>query len=656
MRTLILLGFSVLFSVGCASEHTPEPALTLDLIHINDTHSHFDASPAKVTQDGQQVYTFVGGFPRLFTQAEQLKQQAERDNVPSLFLHGGDAFKGTAYFELFEQRINIDLLNRMHIDAMALGNHEFDIGLTKLADFIDNINFPMLVANLDTSAEPALAASKNIKPFTLFAVENTKLIPIADVKDAKGRTLVGVFGLALEDIRTIAPDTGELVFHSEVQSAQNTVNELTAMGVQHIVALTHIGHQRDLTVAAAVNGIDAIVGGHSHTLLGDFRQWGLGQQRPYAELITNPDGHGQTCVLQAGRHSQAIGQARLAFNPSGELISCNGHNTILASGDYFASSHRTEDTRLNGAQQQSASAFVAALPLTAVVKEDPTIREVLDTKYKPALKQAYGELLAVAEQRVNHYRLPGADGSDVHGSELAGLITDGMVYWLNREDVRAKIGKPVDFTLIGAGNIRTSIEAGEVFEGNIRFEVLPFNTPLSVMSISGKQLKQLLTSTISASIQPEAHTGKYPYGGGLRYVAKETAEGTADLTQLQVLRDGKWQDVQSDSIYTMATTQYLADGNDGWQLLPQTQQQNTDRLDVILQHGKPTAFTVNKITPMTKSGGELVFKVEYDKVEKLPCEDKGTDCKAAAQAFIDYLKLTPTLLEQARQPTVTLLR
>ncbi|WP_230819198.1 bifunctional metallophosphatase/5'-nucleotidase [Rheinheimera aquimaris] len=656
MRILSLLSISVFFSVGCATQPPSENALTLNIIHINDTHSHFDASPASVMQDGEPVYTFIGGHPRILTQAQQLKQRSVQDKIPALFLHGGDAFKGSAYFELFEQRINIDVLNRMHIDAMALGNHEFDIGLAKLSDFIGKVNFPLLAANVDTAEEPALAGSKNIKPYALFVVEQHQLHAIADIAEAKGRELVAVFGLALEDMRAIAPETGALVFHNEIHSAQRTVDMLTAQGVKHIIALTHLGHQRDLAVAAAVNGIDAIVGGHSHSLLGDFRHWGLGQQRPYAELVINPDGQGRTCVVQAGQFAQAIGQAQLSFNNAGQLIRCNGQNTLLASRDYFSSAQRNEQSRFTGSKQQNTEQYVAALPRTAIVAEDASLRQLLDTKYKPAVSRAYGEQIAVAERKINHVRLPGSGGSSNHGSELAGLVADAMVYWLNRSDVRAVSGQNVDFALIGAGNIRSAIEAGNVYEGHVRLDVLPFNTPLSVISISGAQLEKLLTETISATLVPGAHSGKFPYTGKLRYIASEVAAGKAELSQLQFWRDGKWQNIQPEHVYTMATTQYLADGNDGWQVLQQIQQHSSDRRDIILQHGQPAVFSVNKVTATMDSSGATSFSAVYNDIGKLPCDAQGADCKVAARAVIDYLKATPSLLSQPRQPTVTLLR
>ena len=328
MRLLVTLLVPILCVSACSNVPAEQDGMSLRLIHINDTHSQFDPSPAAFKAANEQpLFTYIGGHPRLLTKAEQLRKQALQDDTPALFLHGGDAFKGSAYFELFEQHINIDILNRMNIDAMALGNHEFDIGLSKLADFIDKVNFPILAANVDPSNEPSLVSSKNLQPYQLFVVENNQLAAIESSSAAAGRELVAVFGLALEDMRAISPDTGALVFESEVAVAQRTVDELQQQGVKHIIALTHLGHQRDLTLAGAVNGIDAIVGGHSHSLLGDFRHWYLGQQRPYAEVVTNPDGIGRTCVVQAGQFAQAVGQAELTFNRDGRLTACSGGNT-----------------------------------------------------------------------------------------------------------------------------------------------------------------------------------------------------------------------------------------------------------------------------------------------------------------------------------------
>lgn len=644
---------SALALSGCATKPSSSPGLTLSLIHINDTHSQFDASPAAFANaELKPVYTFIGGHPRLLSQAQALRQQAKQQQIPALFLHGGDAFKGSAYFELFEQNINIDVLNRMQIDAMALGNHEFDIGLSKLADFISRVNFPLLAANVDVSKEPTLSGSDNLKPYRLFVVRQQQLVAVDQVLTAE--PMVAVFGLALEDMRAIAPGTGAVVFENEVQTAQRTVDTLTARGVTHIVALTHLGNQRDLALAAAVNGIDAIVGGHSHSLLGDFRHWYLGQQKPYAAMVTNPDGQGSTCVVQAGQFAQAVGQATLTFDSAGKLTSCDGQNTLLASKDYYTSALRQQ--RIAAAQQTATEHYVAKLPGTALVDEDAALRQHLDAQYLPAVQQAYGQQIGLIEHKINHVRLPGTEGSSEHGSALAGIIADAMLQWVNQPAINAITGKAVDVALIGAGNIRAPLAAGPVYEGHIRLEVLPFDTPLSILQISGDKLAELLCETIGATLLPGAHAGKYPYSGGLRYTALETAPGEVKLTNLQLWRDGRWQDIQPDERYTLVTTQYLANGNDGWQILQQIQQHHTDRQDVILREGKPEVFNVKKVIATRDSSGASAFKAQYQDIAALPCKAQGVDCKVAAQAVIDYVKATPEVLQRERQPTVTLQR
>jgi 5'-nucleotidase len=657
MRLSAGIFFAVWLLAGCAVVPQPDTGLTLNLIHINDTHSQFDVSPASVKDaDGQPLYTYIGGHPRLLTMANQLRQQAQHAKIPALFLHGGDAFKGSAYFELFEQRINIDVLNRMQIDAMALGNHEFDIGLSKFANFVENVNFPLLAANVDAQAEPLLANQPNLKPYMLFVVENNQLTALASLAAAAGRDVVAVFGLALEDMRAMVPDTGSLVFNNEIQTAQLTVDKLTALGIKHIIALTHLGHQRDLALAAAVNGIDAIVGGHSHSLLGDFSHWYLGNQRPYAAMISNPDSNSQTCVVQAGEFAQAIGQVVLKFSATGQLQSCIGQNTLLAGTDYFRTALRNEPSRIAVAEQAATERYVAGLPRTAIVAEDAALRSVLDSTYLPAVQQAYGAVISSTETEVPHVRLPGSGGSDKHGSPLAGRIADAMLNYVNQDDLQNLMKRPVQLALIGAGNIRAPLAAGEVREGNIRLEVLPFDTPLSVLSISGAELAALLTDIISQSVVTGAHTGKFPYVAGIRYVAKQTGPATAELTALDIKQDGRWQAVKPQQRYSLVTTSYLAEGNDGWQLLQQLQAEHSDRLDIILRQQQVALYPVKRVVATQDSTGQRSFTTQYHNVAALPCKTDGVDCKVAAQAFIEYLRTNPALWQQQREPTVTLQR
>lgn len=659
-RLLTISAMALMLSACSASDRLQgtQQGLNIALIHINDTHSHFDATAAQFQgpEADQTLYTFVGGHPRLLSMAQQQQQAARESEIPHLFLHGGDAFKGSAYFELFEHNINIDVLNRMGLHAMALGNHEFDVGLEKLAEFVDQVNFPVLAANVDSRAEPHLANSPNLQDYTLLVLEEGVLGSVASVEEAQQRPVVAVFGLALEDMPGIAPGTGELVFAGEVATAQATVDLLQSKGIRHIIGLTHLGHQRDLRLAGAVNGIDVIVGGHSHTLLGDFEHWFLGQQPAYAQMIANPDGLGRTCVVQAGQFAQAIGTVHLQFDEDGRLDQCTGENTLLASRDFFTHPLRDEQSRTDSSHQQMLESYVDDLPRTAITDEHQELRNLLDSSYLPAVQQAYGQQLTIANVVIPHVRLPGTGGSDEHGSVLAGHITDGMHYWLNRSETQSVIAREVDLTLIGAGNIRASLEAGAVYEGHLLLEVLPFDTPLSIVSITGAELRALLENIISATLPEGAHAGKFPYSSHLRYIAEETADQTASLTQLQWLHGSSWRDIEADEVYRLATTSYLADGNDGWGLLAEIDLTRSQRIDVILQDQHPSVFPLTDLERRVTGSGDITYSARYAHGDTLPCDNSGSDCKVAARAVIEYLASFPEVINEPGLPTVTLIR
>ncbi|WP_333609538.1 bifunctional metallophosphatase/5'-nucleotidase, partial [Arsukibacterium sp.] len=541
------------------------------------------------------------------------------------------------------------------LDAMVLGNHEFDAGLDKLANFIANVNFPLLAANVDISAEPALA-DVTLLPYQLFKLEQQQLTPLAELPDVGREQLVAVFGLALEDMASITPLTGAVTFQSEIATAQRTVDELTALGVKHIIAVTHLGHQRDLLLAQAVNGIDVIVGGHSHSLLGDFRQWFKGQPGDYAQLITNADGLNYTCVVQAGEFAQAIGAVRLEFNVAGQLTRCEGENTILASNNFYQRPSRNAQSAVSETEQQQLAHFVDAMPNTSITAEHGALRQLLDTQYLPAVQQAYGAKIAEVEQPLQHVRLPGTGGSDQHGSILAGHVADGFYYWLNSAAVQEVTGKKVDFTLVGAGNIRSDLQAGDLYQGHIFLEVLPFAAPLSVVQVTGAELKALLLQVISDTLPEGAHAGKFPYSSHLRFSVIEHAAGQASFTQLQWRDKGQWHDIAPEQHYTLGVTSYLADGNDGWYLLAQAIARAGQRVDLVLQQGQPQAFKVQSMQPLQTANPTSAYRSLYTTVPALPCDPPLFDCRVAAQAVINYVQAHPEVLSQPRQPTVTLLR
>lgn len=657
LRPLLLLVLcSFLFACQPGKENQP---FVLTLAHMNDTHSQFDPVNAELKGPifGKQgetdtLYTRFGGYPRLLTMAKSFQAEALAKNQPLLLLHGGDAWQGSGYFKLNEGMANAELLSQFGLDAMALGNHEFDLDNHKLARFIQGVNFPILAANLDTRDDPDLRHATNLKPFVVYAFEGNRKSPVTDLNNLpQGKQLVAVMGLVLEDMANISPNVGKLRFGKEVASAQATVDLLRQKGIHHVIALTHIGNQRDLALAAEVNGIDAIVGGHSHSLLGDFRNIGWGKTGEYAQLVANPDGVGLTCVVQAGSYAQAIGLARVSFDGQGRVIACKGQNQLLASRDFFADPARKQV--LDETRGKQAGTFIDTQPNLVTVDEDPRLRGIIDSHYKPALEQAFGPVIATLPAALQNARRPGDNGSDSHGSDVAPLVAEGQYHWANTPVVQALTGGPVHFALLAVGGVRADLPAGELREGDAALTLLPFKNQLSVLTLTGAEVRALLTETITATLPASAHAGKFPYGGHLRYTFTETVPGKrGELTRLQwQSAKGQWQDLVDDQRYRVVMNAYSANGNDGWQALARAQRQQAERLDLAWVDGKLTGFPIEKVE---QSGDQL--SARYAPGQQLDCKASGVNCGTDAASFVQYVREQRPTLTALTEETVTLLR
>ncbi len=608
------------------------------LLHINDTHSHIEAAPARVKLAGQELYTEIGGMARLETVIQQLKQQQQAQNLPTLLLHGGDAFKGTGYFEVHQSKVNSDLFNRLGVQAMALGNHEFDAGLAELATFSKDAQFPLLAANVETELEPSLQGA--LQPMALFELTNGQLT--RTTQPQKPAATVAVIGLALEDMPQIAPNTGKLQFLSEVATAQQLIDQLEQQGINKIILLTHLGFERDLAIARQLDGVDVVVGGHSHSYLADLEAWGKGKDERYASRVANKNRDSSACVVTAGQYTHLLGAVDLSFDAAGNLQHCEGAATLLSSPMLFHKASR-DLTDLN--TQPSLQQAFQALPNTRLAVESSWLRAHIEQTYKPAVIAKYGQRLTTLLAPLPHVRLPGAEGSDQHGSKLAPVIAQAMLDYVNSSNSQQQLHGTVDLALVAAGGIRAPLEAGDVFEGNILMEVLPYETALTVLTVTGQTLRELLHTSIVPTLPKGAHAGKYPYTAGLRYVARETTTGSLEFAQLEVYQQGQWQVLSDKQQYRMVTTNYLANGNDGWFPLAQAQLQQTDRVDLALNHGVLTAYPVKNLSAQ-QQGQVTKYSPSYQG-PVLDCQNKaeGLYCGTQNQAVLQYFK-------QATLPTL----
>lgn len=275
-------------------------AYYLQLAHINDCHSNFDpvALSLSVDHHGSQIRVAChsGGYGRIATILEQARDKAKRDNQAFLFLHGGDTFQGTLYFNEFKGRANAKLLNMLRPDAMVLGNHEIDSGNAPLHRFVEAIDFPMLAGNMDLSGEdPTKAFPLARLPNLYYLDPSTGCARV--IKHPLGDRELAIVGITLDQMSVIARPDPDTHFANTLETCKRTVKALKAEGIDHILVLSHLGLDGDRKLAASVDGISLIVGGHSHTLMGDFAELGL-PAVPWGECVNG------TAILHAGKYAE----------------------------------------------------------------------------------------------------------------------------------------------------------------------------------------------------------------------------------------------------------------------------------------------------------------------------------------------------------------
>ncbi|WP_234532610.1 chitobiase/beta-hexosaminidase C-terminal domain-containing protein, partial [Paenibacillus pseudetheri] len=260
----------------------------LTVLHTNDTHAGLDtvSSPNNIL--------------RRVTAIKNAKATTENP----ILLDAGDVFSGTLYFNKYLGQADLRFMNLVGYDAMTFGNHEFDKHEKEpevLSKFIGNAKFPFVSSNVNFSADDTLS-----KMFTNEIGRSGKAATIypALIKDVDGEQ-VGIIGLTTEDTANIA-SPGKVTFEKAVVKAKETVAMLQKEKVNKIIVLSHLGYEEDLKLAKAVNGIDIIVGGHSHTKLDQA-------------FVDNSDSNAPKLIVQTGEKGLFLGQLEVKFNKDGVL-------------------------------------------------------------------------------------------------------------------------------------------------------------------------------------------------------------------------------------------------------------------------------------------------------------------------------------------------
>lgn len=304
-RLLAAAGLGALILCGARAA---EP-LTLTILHANDTHS-FAAGVMRrgVAADSDEQST--GGYARLAAAVNA--EKAKNPNV--IALDAGDRWQGTLFFSLLGPDFITALTNRMPWDAMTLGNHEFDLGCERLAEVLPQEKLPILAANIARRHEGEDACP----------IEGR--LPGTMVKTVSG-VKVGIFGIANDEVKVVSKACPATTFDTREDAARKAVAALRAQGAEIIIALTHIGYPADRELARSVAGIDVIVGGHTHSLLGKNLR---GSEGPYPTVEISPAGE-PVLVVQAKRSTEYLGRLVVAFDEKGRAAAWTGAPVRLTS-------------------------------------------------------------------------------------------------------------------------------------------------------------------------------------------------------------------------------------------------------------------------------------------------------------------------------------
>ena len=206
------------------------PVFRATIAHLNDLHGAIDP------------------LPKLATKISGLRQQGGADRV--FFVNAGDNFSGNPYVDLQQGQPIVDLMNLMGLDLLTIGNHEFDYGQQTLASLEAASSFPWLAANVAVTRPDVPIAN----PVRYVIREN----------DLGQR--IAFFGVTETPPSTAPKNTVGLEFSDPLATAAQQASALRSQA-NFVVAVTHIGLYGDTQLAQRSGDIDAIIGGHSHSVL-----------------------------------------------------------------------------------------------------------------------------------------------------------------------------------------------------------------------------------------------------------------------------------------------------------------------------------------------------------------------------------------------------
>lgn len=218
----------VVVAAGCATTGSVQE---LTIFHVNDLHARFEPD-----LDGR------GGFAYLATLLERERLQAGAH----LTLDGGDMVQGSPLSSLFQGRPVFEVANHLGIDVSAPGNHEFDYGWEKLAEFAEIANFDLISANVVNAVGDRLFEQA-------YAIRSV------------GGLRIGIVGAMTEEFDAIVTSPHRGPWHAvPIVASLRPIVERLRRETDLVIVLGHISLAEQERVLQALPDVAIVVGGHEH--------------------------------------------------------------------------------------------------------------------------------------------------------------------------------------------------------------------------------------------------------------------------------------------------------------------------------------------------------------------------------------------------------
>ncbi|MDD3237122.1 MAG: metallophosphoesterase [Candidatus Gastranaerophilales bacterium] len=205
----------------------------------------------------------------------------------------------------------LEILHKIKTDFVTLGNHEFDSGTDKLSNYLENASFETVCANIK------LQENNNLKK----RIKDKKLVK-SSVCMKNGKRF-GVIGVAPNNESISAKDknnnaTKALSTQETIDSINEEAKQLEEQGINKIILLSHMGYEADKKIAQETEGVDVIIGGHSHDEINGVGTHNLFQSKRNEPVI----------ITQAGKNNHKVGFLDVVFNSEGILKTSQIKNRI----------------------------------------------------------------------------------------------------------------------------------------------------------------------------------------------------------------------------------------------------------------------------------------------------------------------------------------